>query len=55
MAEQRYRVLIDGTEVANNMPLDMMLVLVEAAFEKYHQQAKIAGMTVSIIANPEED
>ena len=55
MAEQRYKVLIDGAEVADNMPLDMVLVLVEAVCQKYHQQARIAGMTISIIAIPEED
>lgn len=54
MHEQRYNVLIDGTEVAENMPLDMVLVLVEAAFQKYYQQCRIAGMTISITAIAEE-
>ena len=54
MHEQRYNVLIDGAEVAENMPLDMVLVLVEAVFQKYHEQCRIAGMTISITAVAEE-
>ena len=54
MHEQRYNILIDGAEVAENMPLDIMLVLVEAIFTKYHEQCRIAGMTISVTAVAEE-
>ena len=54
MHEQRYNVFIDDAEIAENMPLDMAMVLVEAAFKKYYEQCRIAGMTISITAVAED-
>lgn len=55
MIEQRYSVLMNGNVVADDMPLDIALVLVEAAFEKYHAQAMAEGMTISITALAQEE
>ena len=50
MGEQKYMVLLDGMEVAENMSLDMAMILAQGIFEKYHAQAATVGMTVSIAA-----
>ena len=55
MIEQRYFVLMNGNVLADDMPLDMALVLVEAVFEKYHAQAMAEGMTISITAKAQEE
>lgn len=55
MSEQRYMVLLDGMEVAENMPLDIAMILAQGIFEKFHAQAATCGMTVSIAAIVEEE
>ena len=55
MSEQRYMVLLDGTEVAENMPLDMAMILAPGIFEKLYAQAATCGMTVSIAAIVEDE
>ena len=55
MSEQRYMVLLDGTEVAENMPLDMAMILAQGIFEKLYAQAATFGMTVSIAAIVEDE
>ena len=48
-------VLLDGTEVAENMPLDMAMILAQGIFEKLYAQAATCGMTVSIAAIVEDE
>lgn len=55
MNEQRYGVLLDGTNVAEDMPLDIALILAKGIFDEYHAQAAQIGMTVSIRATAQWD
>ena len=55
MDEQRYGVLFDGTIVAEDMPLDMALILAKGIFDEYYEQASQVGMTVSIRALAKEE
>lgn len=55
MEEQRYGILLDGSIVAEDMPIDIALILAKAIFQEYHAQAAQMGMTVSIRAIAEEE
>lgn len=48
MREPKYIVLLDGFKVAENMSLDMALILAKGIFAEYHNQAATVGMMVSI-------
>lgn len=50
MKEQKYNVLLDVYKVAENISLDMALILAKGIFAEYHNQAATVGMMVSIEA-----
>lgn len=55
MIGQRYDVLMGDIRVAENLTLDIAMVLVEALFKKYYKEASVCGMTISIKAIAQEE
>lgn len=44
----KYTVSIDGVPVAEHMVMEHALILVEALFQKYFEEAEAEGLTVEI-------